>query len=287
MNFQGRAIKVFGVLMAVGAAAVAARASINRAGETPDYGKGGQFEVYLPNMQPGFEPLIMLRIPAGSFQMGSTESDPVREENELPAREVTLSRDFYMGKFEVTQAQWLALMDGNPSTMKGPNLPVNKVNWHDCRDFIERLNQYANETRFRLPTEAEREYACRAGGEGSAGGAPDREAMAGYAWFRDNSEGLLHPVGQLKPNPWGLHDLFGNVWEWCLDWYGPYPDGPAVDPVGPESGGEKVFRGASWMGRFEFLRCADRGKFTPDQRRNTGGFRLVWSEFVPEEAVSR
>ncbi len=261
--------------------ALSADSSINRENKTTHYGVGEEFTVYLPNIQPGLKNLVMVKIPAGTFEMGSPPSEPGHEENESPVHEVTLSKDFYMGKYEVTQAQWLALMDENPSTEIGGNLPVNKVSWIDCQEFIKRLNQYSNQSNFRLPTEAEREYAARADTTGISylGDDHNRETMMEHAWFRNNSEGYLHPVGELKPNPWGLHDIFGNVWEWCHDWYVPaYPDEARINPSGPKSGVEKVFRGGSWMARFDYLRSADRGKFTPDNRRNTGGFRLAWSE---------
>lgn len=255
--------------------------SINRENATPHYGEGEAFTVYLPNIQPGLKELTMVKIPAGTFKMGSPADEAGREENEGPVRTVTISTDFYIGKYEVTQAQWLALMDENPSTEVGGNLPVNKVSWDDCQEYIKRLNQYSNQKEFRLPTEAEMEYAIRGGTAGISflGDQHNRESMMEYAWFRDNSEGYLQEVGKLKPNPYGLHDVFGNVWEWCHDWYVPqYPSLDETDPTGPASGKEKVFRGVSWMGKFDYLRSADRGKFTPDNQRNTGGFRLVWSK---------
>lgn len=252
--------------------------SPKKAVETPS--KGKEWIVQLPGLKEGEKPLIMLRIPAGTFQMGSPESEEGHEENESPVHSVTISRDFYLGKYEITQAQWMAVMQENPSTEYGPNLPVNRVNWYDCQDFLRRLNEIVNDGKFRLPTEAEREYACRAGTEEMTyfGGDPTDELIEEHAWMRTNSEGELHEVGLLKPNPWGLHDMLGNVWEWCEDWYAPYQAQAQVDPQGALLGTEKVFRGASWMARPEWIRCADRGKFTPDNRRNTGGFRAASSD---------
>jgi formylglycine-generating enzyme required for sulfatase activity len=261
--------------------------SSNRENVTTHYGEGESFTVYLPTIQTGKKELEMIKVPAGSFQMGSPANEAGREENEGPVRTVTISTDFYMGKYEITQAQWLALMDENPSTEVGGNLPVNKVSWDDCQEFIQRLNLYSNQTEFRLPTEAEMEYAMRGGTSGVSflGDQHNRETMMDYAWFRDNSEGYMQEVGKLKPNPYGLYDVFGNVWEWCYDWYAPqYPSVNETDPTGPKTGDEKVFRGVSWMGKFDYMRSADRGKFTPDNQRNTGGFRLVWSKTKIEKS---
>ncbi len=236
-------------------------------------------KIDLPNMPEDAEPLVLVELPAGSFLMGSPEDEVGHSENESPVHEVILTQNFYFGKFEVTQAQWMALMDKNPSTQFGNDLPVNRVNWEDCQEYIKRLNEYCGDTRFRLPTEAELEYARRAGRQTSSylGDNVSPEIWEEHAWFRNNSDAELHPVGSLKPNPWGLYDLYGNVWEWCQDWYGPYPEETVIDPVGPETGEERAFRGPSWMGRPEYLRAADRGKFPPDYRRHTGGFRVARS----------
>jgi formylglycine-generating enzyme required for sulfatase activity len=234
----------------------------------------------LPNLPDGALPLLLVKIPAGTFQMGSPESERFREENEGPVHPVAISKDFYLGNYEVTQAQWLALMETNPSTQLGDNLPVNRVNWQDAQEFLQKLNELFGESGYRLPTEAEWEYACRAGTTTATyfGDEVTEEQMADHAWYRGNSEGELHPVGQLQANAWGLFDLYGNVWEWCSDWYGPYTADAVTDPRGPETGEEKVFRGASWMGRFEYLRSADRAKFKPENRQHTGGFRIAWSD---------
>ncbi len=241
--------------------------------------KENEIVVQLPELPDGATPLIMVKIPAGTFQMGSPESEKFHEKNESPVHKVTITEDFYLGKYEVTQAQWLTLMDKNPSTYEGDNLPVNRVSWHDAQEFIKKLNNLEDHSGFRLPTEAEREYACRAGTTTATyiGENVSMEQMQEHAWFRENSEHELHPVGQKKPNPWGLYDMYGNVWEWCFDWYGLYPKEPQTDPKGPENGEEKVFRGASWLGKFEYMRSADRGKFDPSLRRNTGGLRLAKS----------
>jgi len=242
--------------------------------------KADEFTVDLPNLPQGAVPLRLVRISPGSFLMGSPESEAGRDANEGPQHRVTISKEFYLGAYEITQAQWKALMGNNPSTDIGLNFPVNKVSWDDCQHFIRQLNSLKTGGCFRLPTEAEFEYVARAGTL-TASYLGDDVPIAEWeqrAWFRNNSDGELHPVGQLKPNPWGLYDLFGNVWEWCQDWYAPYSPDPRVDPIGPSTGQEKVFRGSSWMGRPEYLRSADRGKFPPDSQRNTGGLRIAWSE---------
>ncbi len=242
--------------------------------------KENEILVPLPNLAEGAVPIILVEIPAGKFQMGSPPTEEFHEENESPVHTVTLTNDYYIGKYEVTQAQWLALMEENPSTQKGDNLPVNRVSWHEAQAYIQKLNEQQDEIRFRLPTEAEWEYACRAGTTTATyiGENITEEQMEEYAWFRNNSEANLHPVGQLKPNPWGLYDMHGNVWEWCSDWYGTYPEQDVTDPKGPETGKEKVFRGASWMGEYKFMRSADRGKFPPERKQHTGGFRLAGSK---------
>ncbi len=238
--------------------------------------------IELPGLPQDAAPLVLVRIPAGSFMMGSGPDDPGHEENEAPKHEVAISEPFYMGKFEVTQAQWTALMGSNPSheEMIGDDLPVNKVSVDDCQEFLKRLNGLLNDFRYRLPTEAEWEYACRAGTKTTTyfSNTPTPEQIAQHAWYRENSDFTTQPVGSLLPNPWGLHDMHGNVWEWCWDWYGPYSAVKRTDPRGPSEGEEIVIRGASWMARPEYIRSADRGKMADSRGFHTGGFRIVWSE---------
>ena len=239
-----------------------------------------KWQVQLPELPEEAKPLTMVHIPEGTFEMGTPPSEPGHEENESPVHPVTLTRPFYMSQYEITQAQWMTIMDENPSTQWNINYPVNRVSWQDVQTFLKRLNGMLNDGRYRLPTEAEWEYACRAGTATITYFGDDRsiETLEEHAWLRTNSEGKLHEVGLKPPNPWGLYDLYGNVWEWCHDWYGPYSAEPSVDPMGPATGEEKVIRGASWMARPEYIRSGDRGKMNPERGFNTGGFRLVWMD---------
>jgi len=206
--------------------------------------------------------LVLIR--PGKFLMGSeTAAD------EKPVHEVTISQQFYLGKYEVTQAQWEAVMGSNPSYIKGASLPVEQVSWEDCQLFIEKLNGKGVGT-FRLPTEAEWEYACRAGTTGDYAG-----DLAELAWYNANSESKTHPVGTKKPNPWGLYDMHGNVWEWCQDWYGTYSQEKQIDPKGAAGGSDRVFRGGSWYSSAYGCRSASRLWFWPSLRSFSLGFRLV------------
>ena len=195
---------------------------------------GNTVYLTLPN---GAKPLEMVLIPEGTFMMGD---DPIHQ--------VTLTNAFYMGKYEVTQAQWQAVMGSNPSFLSGSDLPVEQVSWDDCRTFIQKLNQLGQGI-FRLPTEAEWEYACRAGtttpfywGENNF----YNSEIEQYAWYNKNSGSGTHGVGRKLPNKWGLYDMSGNVCEWCQDWYGSYSRDIQIDPLGAVSGSYRVYRGGSW-----------------------------------------
>jgi formylglycine-generating enzyme required for sulfatase activity len=196
--------------------------------------------------------LRMVLVPAGSFVMGSPPDAPLRQEEEVPRR-VTVTRAFRISATEVTQRQWLALMPTNRSPHRGDDLPVTSVSWREAEEFCRKLSQKEGAT-YRMPTEAEWEYACRAGAD--LGGATDLGAVA---WYAENAGGVTHPVGQKEPNAWGLHDMLGNVAEWTLDAYGPYPRvGKEADPKGPATGSTRVVRGGSWRGFLPALRCAAR-----------------------------
>ena len=186
-------------------------------------------------------------IPPGSFMMGSPSNESGRYDNEKQHR-VTLTKGFHMQTTEVTQRQWKAVMGNNPSNFKncGDNCPVEEVSWNDVQDFIRKLNQREGGSKYRLPTEAEWEYAARAGTTTRFSFGDDEGRLGEYAWYSGNSGRKTHSVGQKTPNAWDLYDMHGNVWEWCQDWYGDYPSGSVTDSIGPSSGSRRVIRGGSW-----------------------------------------
>ena len=224
--------------------------------------------------------LEMIYIPPGDFLMGSPDDEYMRQPDEGPVTKVTISKGFYMGKYVVTQQQWEALMEYNPSTFHrfedSPQRPVDRVSWEDTQMFLERINELGIGN-FRLPTEAEWEYACRAGSTDRFPWGVDSNyrELFNHAWFFSRSIGQSRPVGQKKPNEWGLYDMFGNVWEWCSDWMGPFSGNHEVDPVGPEHGERKIIRGGSWFNEPEALRSANRNAHIPQSRQTNNGFRLV------------
>ena len=201
-------------------------------------------------------PTNMAFIPPGTFRMGSPEDEVDRYYWEGPQTAVTISRGYWLGKYEVTQGEYLAVMGSNPSYFTGnPNSPVETVSWYDATDYCTKLTQreraagrIATNCVYRLPTEAEWEYGCRAwtSTRFSYGDDPGYTELTKYAWYSDNSSGETHPVGQKLPNPWGLYDMHGNVWEWCQDWLDLYLGGIAVDPQGRSTGSARVTRGGNW-----------------------------------------
>ena len=209
--------------------------------------------------------------PAGTFMMGGNRDGPVHQ--------VTLTRPFYLGRFPVTQAQWEAVMGNNPSCFTGAEHPVERVSWHDAQAFITTLNRQEGTNSYRLPTEAEWEYGASAGTTEAWfwDEDEDEEELGEYAWFRGNSDDSTHPVGLKKANPWGLHDMCGNVWEWVEDRYKRYTAASSVDPRGPASGDYRVLRGGSWLNYAEYCRSASRNNRTPDNRNCHVGFRLALS----------
>jgi formylglycine-generating enzyme required for sulfatase activity len=215
-----------------------------------------------------------VQIPSGTFTMGSNSSEG--ESHEKPPHTVTISRSFYVATTEVTQVQWKAVMGSNPSKFQGDDLPVEQVSWNDAKEFIRKLNTKEGTTRNRLPTEAEWEYACRAGTTGDRYG-----DMGSTAWYDPNSGGTTHPAGQKQVNAWGLHDMLGNVYEWCEDWKDAYPNGNVTDPRGPSSGWGRVVRGGSWLIHANRARCDFRDFFTPEERRDDVGFRVVAAAQTP------
>ena len=232
---------------------------------------GSTAMVILPSLLEGAKPLEIVLLPAGTFTMGSPTDEQDRESDETQ-HVVTISQPFYIGAYEVTQAQWEALMGGNPSHNAGnPNHPVENVSWNDCQDFILALNALVQGT-FRLPTEAEWEYACRAGTTTRFYWGEDPQGA--YEWYFSNSGQQSQPVGQKLPNPWGLYDMGGNVLEWCLDWYGDYPSGSVTDPSGPASGTGRVLR-SNHIGGWTLVGSADRRGHVPDLRDKACGLRVV------------
>jgi formylglycine-generating enzyme required for sulfatase activity len=226
-------------------------------------------------------------IPAGTFMMGSPEDDPDREDGET-LHQVTISKPFYIQTTLVTQGQWktvsahpnppnpniyyhFEVRGNNPSYFRGDdNLPVESVSWNDIQEFIGKINKMEGTDKYRLPTEAQWEYACRAGSTTEYCFADDDD-LGEYAWNWYNSGDKTHPVGQKKPNAWGLYDMHGNVAEWCQDWYDDYPSDSVTDPVGPSTGTDRVCRGGGWH---DFARYG-RAAYPPDHRYFGLGFRLI------------
>jgi formylglycine-generating enzyme required for sulfatase activity len=212
-------------------------------------------------------------IPPGSFVMGSPPGEVGRSGNEVPHR-VTLTRGFWLGVYPVTQAQWQKVMKNNPSCFTGEDRPVERVSWDDCQEFCRKLSVREGKT-YRLPTEAEWEYACRAGTTTAYCFGDDPALLNDYAWCISNSDRQTHPVGQKKANAWGLFDMHGNVWQWCQDRYGDYPGSDQVDPLGPVQGSDRVIRGGGWDDGGRHCRSAFRYGFIPEFRVNHRGFRLA------------
>jgi len=209
-------------------------------------------------------------IPAGKFMMGE----------EKAPHEVTLSKPFYMGVTEVTQAQYQAIMGTNPSHFRGETNPVETVSWNDATEFCKKLSEKTRQV-VRLPTEAEWEYACCAGTKTDLWFGYATGSMGDYAWYSANSGDRPHPVGQKKPNAWGLYDMHGNVWEWCADWYGNLPKKPVTDPQGPASGEYHVMHGGAWLNIPVICRAARQGTGYRDARGYLFGFRVAVSVSAP------
>ena len=213
----------------------------------------------------------MVRVDGGTFQMGSNDSEAFYSEQ--PIHQVTLS-GYSIGETEVTQALWEAVMGSNPSNWKGSSLPVERVSWKDCQKFITRLNQKTGRT-FRLPTEAEWEFAARGGNKSRGYKYSGSNNIGEVAWYEDNSGSETHAVKTKQSNELGIYDMSGNVWEWCQDWKGDYSSSAQTNPTGPSSGSSRVLRGGSWYFTTGYCRSSIRISYSPAYRISFLGFRLA------------
>jgi sulfatase modifying factor 1 len=233
--------------------------------------------------------LEMLWCPPGSFVMGSPKHEEDRDEDEIQ-HNVTLTKGFWIGKYEVTQAQWQKLMGNNPSAFKDPKRPVERISWYDATEFCERLTEHERNAGrlpsgmiYKLPTEAQWEYACWAGTQtvfffGDALSCSQANLDGDYPYGSASKISYLErtvPVGSYVANSWGIHDMHGNVWEWCSDWYGVYTPDPVTDPQGASIGLNRVYRGGSWGINGQYCRSAFRYWFAPDYKSNKLGFRVT------------
>ena len=233
----------------------------------------------------------LVLIPKGTFMMGSPGGEQGRYESEVQ-HEVTLTKDFYLGVTELTQAQYEKVIGKNPSHFRGNKVqgdsgshPVEQVSNNDAVEFCRRLSELPEEKKagrvYRLPTEAEWEYACRAGSKSAYSFGHGSNSLGDYAWYEENSNAQTHSVGQKKPNAWGLYDMHGNVWEWCSDWHSKYSKEAVIDPAGPKTGKDRLCRGGSWYYAAAFCRSAIRSRGLPTDKDFNNGFRVALS--VPEE----
>jgi formylglycine-generating enzyme required for sulfatase activity len=265
------------------------RAKAKNSGSAP--ASGQPFEIPSCGMK-------MNWIAPGRFVMGSPQGEAGRSDDEGPQREVTISRGFWLGAFAVTQEEWKAVAEEavgeasdlriEPSYFRGTRLPVEQVSWNDCEAWLRELNAMEEgrlpaSFEYRLPTEAEWEFACRAGTTTRFHYGNSDEPLAEYAWYSGNSRSQTHPVGEKKANSWGLHDIHGNVWEWCGDWYGPLnggKGGSVIDPTGPVWGTKRVMRGGSFGVAAARCRSAYRVWNEPKYRDYTLGFRVALAPVV-------
>ena len=218
----------------------------------------------------------MKRVEGGTFTMGATAEMSEPSIDEKPTHQVTLS-SYAIGETEVTQALWQAVMGNNPSYFKGDDLPVENVGWDECQTFINKLNNLTGQ-RFRLPTEAEWEFAARGGNRSHHTKYSGSSSLDEVAWYEDNSGSKTHPVKTKRANELGIYDMAGNVWEWCQDWYGIYSSSSQSNPTGPGSGSDRVSRGGSWSFTARYCCSSYRNGSTPDYRSSGLGLRLALSE---------
>ena len=218
----------------------------------------------------------MVYVEGGTFTMGATSEQQNPDDDEKPTHRVSLS-SFYIGKYEVTQALWKAVMGSNPSNWKGDNLPVEKVSWNDCQTFLRKLNTMTGKN-FRLPTEAEWEFAARGGNRSRGYQYSGSNVLSDVAWYDDNSGSKTHNVGTKAPNELSIYDMSGNVWEWCQDWKGSYSSSTQTNPKGPSSGSNRVGRGGGWNSFARYCRVAYRIIIAPDNGGSGLGLRLALSQ---------
>ncbi len=221
----------------------------------------------------------MIAVEGGTFQMGATsEQGTEAESSEKPVHSVTLS-DYYIGETEVTQELWEAVMGSNPSNFSGyPQRPVEQVSWNDCQEFITKLNNLTGKN-FRLPTEAEWEYAARGGNKSQGYKYSGSNTIGDVAWYSSGSSSMTHDVKTKQANELGIYDMSGNVWEWCQDYYGDYSSSSQTNPTGPTSGFYRVGRGGSWFSNAKGCRVSFRYYYSPGLRYYTLGLRLALSQY--------
>ena len=226
----------------------------------------------------------MVWIEPGTFTMGSRSSESGRDSDEGLQHQVTITKGFWLGKFEIAQGEWEAVMGTRPwagqsYVQENPNNPAVYISWNDVQAFVAKLNEVEGSEVYRLPTEAEWEYACRAGTTTRWSFGDNESWLGRYAWYYDNAwnvgEKYAHAAGARLPNPWELYDMHGNVWEWCQDWYGSYLSSSQTDPTGPATGSSRVLRGGSFSFRARDVRSAARSGGSPDSRGNHIGARLL------------
>lgn len=226
----------------------------------------------------------LIAVAPGSFVMGLAGSA------DAPPHEVEISRPFWIGRTEVTRRQWIAVMGAGPGGAGRSREPARGMSWHEAGEFLVRVSERTPCWRFRLPTEAEWEYAARAGTATPWSSGPDRDSLAAYAWTRETAEGVIRDVARRRPNPWGLHDVHGNVWEWVADWYAAdaYDRSGSRDPTGPEAGVERVRRGGSVLYGANDARSGHRYRQPPGRGNGNIGFRVAAERAVcPEAAPGR
>ena len=243
-----------------------------KVGISPTIGKAN----YTPNVKTFYANGVsfeMVEVRGGTFRMGATSEQGSEISDEKPVHSVTLS-GYYIGKTEVTQALWQAVMGSNPSYFEGDGLPVEQVSWDDCQKFIRKLNSLTGQN-FRLPTEAEWEFACRGGNNSRGYKYSGSNYIDNVAWYDGNSGDKTHPVATKSPNELGIYDMSGNVWEWCADWYGDYSSGRQTNPKGPYDGSYRVYRGGCWLYCVRYCRSSYRDGYDPTYRSDDLGLRLA------------